>query len=108
VSVQLAHLTVYDNVRFIRPALADALCRVASGGALVKRKLFTDSDTVTLSLHGAVVLNGIHAFIDQPDLAQRCLPLTLLPLDEKSRRSEGELSRDFQKICRRSFAACWI
>lgn len=97
VAVQLAHVTVYDNVRFIRPALADALCRVASGGALVKRKLFTDSDTVTLSLHGAVVLNGIHAFIDQPDLAQRCLPLTLLPIDEKCRRSETDLSRDFQR-----------
>jgi hypothetical protein len=97
VSVQLAHVTVYDNVRCIRPALADALCRVASGGALVKRRLFTDSDTVTLSLHGAVVLNGIYAFIDQPDLAQRCLPLTLLPLDEKCRRSEGELNRDFQR-----------
>lgn len=97
ISVQLAHVTVYDNVRFIRPSLADALCRVASGGALVKRRLFTDSDTVTLSLHGAVVLNGIHAFIDQPDLAQRCLPLTLLPLDEKCRRSEAELGRDFQR-----------
>jgi hypothetical protein len=44
----------------------------------------------------ALVLNGIHSFIEQPDLAQRSLPLPLISINEKERRSETELLREFQ------------
>ena len=42
-------------------------------------------------LHCAMVLNGIHAFIEEPDLSQRCLSLELLKIGPESRMSEREL-----------------
>ena len=97
IAIQPAHLTIFDNVRAIKPHMADALCIAATGGVVTTRQLYTDSGLVTLNLHGAVILNGVHALVDQPDLASRVLPLTLLPLDEKRRRSEGELDTEFER-----------
>jgi hypothetical protein len=76
--------------------MADALCIAAIGGSLTTRQLYSNADMVSLRLHGALVLNGIHAFIDQPDLSQRCVPLTLRPLDEQDRRTEKALTRAFE------------
>lgn len=93
---QNAHVLCYDNVRDFKPSMADILCVASTGGALATRQLFTDSDQQVHRLHAALVLNGIHAFIDQPDLAQRCLTLDLLPLSGSQRRSEAQLISDFQ------------
>jgi len=86
----------YDNVRGFKQMMADNLCVASTGGSITSRQLYTDSDQQILHLHTAVVLNGIHSFIDQPDLAQRCLPIELLPIKETSRRSEAELVRELQ------------
>jgi hypothetical protein len=51
---------------------------------------------VVLPLHAAVIVNGLHSFVDQPDLAQRCLPLTMRCLDESDRRDEAALVREFE------------
>jgi hypothetical protein len=91
-----AHVLFYDNLRDIKPTMADKLCIAATGGHLTARQLFTDTEQVIHRLHVALVLNGIHSFIDQPDLAQRSLPLHLLSIDEKGRRSETDLIQKFQ------------
>ena len=50
------------------------------------------------------MINGIHSFIDQPDLAQRCLPIEMLSFAEKDRKSEKlilqELNEDMPLIMR--------
>jgi hypothetical protein len=91
-----AHVLFYDNLRYITPAMADKLCIAATGGHLTARRLYTDAEQQVHRLHVALVLNGIHSFIEQADLAQRSLPLRLLSIDEKDRRSETELLREFQ------------
>ena len=91
-----AHVLFYDNLRNISPAMSDKLCTAATGGHLTERRLFTNAEQEVHKLHVALVLNGIHSFVEQPDLAQRCLPLHLLTIDEKVRRSETELLQDFQ------------
>ena len=91
-----SHVLFYDNMRNINPSMADKLCIAATGGHLTARQLYTDAEQQVHRLHVALVLNGIHSFIDQPDLAQRSLPLPLLSIDEKDRRSETEMSREFQ------------
>lgn len=94
IAVSLRHLACFDNVRDIRQHMADALCVAATGGTLTSRKLYTDGDQAAIPLHCAVVLNGIHSFIDQPDLAQRCIPIELNTLPEKDRKSEKKLIQD--------------
>jgi hypothetical protein len=43
----------------------------------------------------ALVLNGIHSFINQPDLAQRCLPIHLETIQEDRRKSDTILLQEF-------------
>lgn len=96
VIAQHAHMLCFDNVRGFKQAVADMLCVASTGGALSARQLFSDADQHVLRLHVAMVLNGIHSFIDQPDLAQRCLPIHLLPLQESKRKSEIVFVNEFQ------------
>ena len=93
---QSAHVQVFDNVRDLSHSLADALCVNATGGYLSNRKLYTDDAQSVLHLHGAVVLNSIHDFVSQPDLAQRCLLLQTVPLSGDDRRSEAQVFADFE------------
>lgn len=93
IAVNRKHVVCLDNVRSISPAMADGLCVAATGGTLTSRQLYSDDEQAAIPLHCAIVLNGIHSFIDQPDLAQRCLPLELKPLSESSRKSEKQLTQ---------------
>ncbi len=95
IAAQNAHVLCYDNMREITQSMSDVLCTAATGGVISNRQLYTDSDLNVLQLHVTLVLNGIHSFVDQPDLAQRCLPLTLLPFNEGNRKSESQLTREF-------------
>ncbi len=96
IASQNAHVLCYDNVRDFRQSMSDVLCVASTGGTLASRQLYTDADQAVLHLHAALVLNGIHSFISEPDLAQRCLPLELLPIAEEKRRSEAEIAQKFQ------------
>ncbi|MFC1772598.1 hypothetical protein ACFL3A_04500 [Pseudomonadota bacterium] len=96
VAAMNSHVLFYDNMRSITPAMADKLCIAATGGHLTGRRLYTDAEQQVHRLHVALVLNGIHSFIEQPDLAQRSVPLHLLSINEKERRSETEIFRELQ------------
>jgi hypothetical protein len=96
IAAQNAHVLFYDNVREFTQSMSDILCIAATGGSLTSRQLYTDAEQNIIHLHVALVLNGIHSFITQPDLAQRTLPLQLLTLDEKYRKSEAEMVAEFQ------------
>lgn len=93
IAAQHSHVLCYDNLRQLSHPIADALCIAATGGSMSSRQLYSDADQQVLQLHVALVLNGIHAFIDQPDLAQRCLPLYLEPLGTGSRKTESEMAQ---------------
>lgn len=95
IAAQNAHVLCFDNMRDIGRFMSDVLCIAATGGAMTSRQLYTDADQQVMNLHVALVLNGIHSFIDQPDLAQRCLPIQLQPIPESSRVSDTELVANF-------------
>lgn len=94
VAAQQTHVLCYDNLRQLTPSLSDALCVAATGGAMSARQLYTDSEQHVVTLHVALVLNGIHSFIEQPDLAQRCLPLHLKTLTAERRKSEQKMAEE--------------
>ena len=96
IACQNAHVLFYDNLRTIKPSMADTLSIASTGGALTSRQLYTNAEQSVLWLHGAMVFNGIHSFVDQPDLAQRCLPIHLRSIDESGRLSESDMMRQFQ------------
>jgi hypothetical protein len=94
VAAQNAHVLCFDNMRFLRPAMSDVLCMASTGAVMSNRALYTDSDVNVLQIHTALVLNGIHSFIDQDDLMQRCLTMRTLPLPETVRKSESVMIKE--------------
>ena len=97
IATKAAHLVLFDNLRALSPTMADALCIASTGGALAARQLYTDGDQHVVALHGAMILNGLHAFVDQPDLAQRCMQLHLPKIEDGARRSERDIETDLQR-----------
>ena len=96
ISLQHAHLRIFDNVRAISNVLADFLCIACTGGYLTSRKLYTDAEEQAIYLHGPVIINSIHHIIDQSDQAQRCLKIELDKMDENARKQEESFFDDFQ------------
>jgi hypothetical protein len=96
-ATQRAHVVAFDNVRQLSPATSDLLCIVSTGGSLPSRKLYSDSTIVDHRLHAAVIANGLHYFVDQQDLAQRCVPIHLQTLEGRPRRAENEILDQFQR-----------
>ena len=96
IAAQCSHVILYDNVRGFRQTMADTLCIAATGGALSTRQLYSDAEQQVTHLHVALTLNGIHEFVNQPDLAQRCLSLVLEPIPDGNRQAEAQLFRKFR------------
>ena len=90
-----------DNLSGIPPWLSDALCRLITGGGFSKRKLYSDEDETILEAIRPVMLNGIEDVADRPDLAERCIALTLRPIPEANRRDEDAYWRDFDAVAPR-------
>jgi hypothetical protein len=64
-----SHVLAFDNVSGLPGWLSDALCRLASGGSLSVRQLYTDDEEVLFQAARPVVINGIEDVINRPDLA---------------------------------------
>lgn len=96
VATQSSHLVIFDNIRSIPPQMSDALCMSSTGGSVSGRKLFTDDVQASQSLHVALILNGINAHSEQPDLAQRCLPTRMPPMSHEDRLPDDVLAAQFE------------
>lgn len=70
-----------DNLSFgVSGWLSDALCRVATGGMLGKRTLYTDGEEYVVSVCRPMILNGIDDIANNADLADRALIVDLKPI----------------------------
>lgn len=98
------HVLSYDNLSYIKADLADALCRMATGGGFGTRKLHSDSEEVLFTATRPCLLNGIPDLANRPDLADRSIIVTLPSIPTTERRSEAEYWREFQTALPRIFA----
>jgi len=89
-------LAVFDNLRSLTKAQSDLLCTTATKGSTAKRTLYTSTDLTLMELHSPLVLNGIHDFIKESDLASRCIQVLLHQMKESERRPEQELKADLE------------
>jgi hypothetical protein len=90
------HVLAFDNLSGLPAWLSDALCRLASGGSFAVRRLFTDDEEVLFKAARPTLLNGIEDVVGRADLADRAIFLTLGAIEEKQRRPEAELWREFE------------
>ncbi len=90
-------ILAYDNLSNILPWMADALCRLATGGGFGTRELYTDDEEMIFDSMRPVILNGIEDMATRSDLADRTVSLTLPPIPESQRRTEAELWRVYEE-----------
>jgi putative DNA primase/helicase len=76
--------------------LADALCRLATGGGLQKRMLFTDDEQNLIAVCRPVAVTGLPDLTSRADLADRAIVAVIDPIS-KGRREEGELWAAFDE-----------
>ena len=91
-----AHVLCYDNLSKVEQWLSDALCRLATGGGFSSRELHTDLDEKVFHGVRPILLNGIPALTDKPDLGDRAITIRLQPIAEEAREAEDELRADWQ------------
>jgi hypothetical protein len=85
-----------DNQNTVPEWAADALCRLVTGEADSKRRLYTDDEDVIVELRRAVLLNGINVPTDRGDVLDRSLVVELERIPDGERRTEEELWDRFE------------
>ncbi|HEY2345415.1 MAG TPA: hypothetical protein VGH80_05955 [Xanthomonadaceae bacterium] len=87
-------LLALDNLSYLTPQLSDALCRLATGGAISERALYTNTDEVLIEVQRPAIVNGIEDVATRPDLAERALHVELEVIADC--RSEADLWATFE------------
>jgi hypothetical protein len=90
-------LLAYDNLGILSSRLSDSLCRLASGGGIARRALYTNQERNLLYGQRPIVVNGIGEIVRKCDLADRCVFLHLPSIAGTRRRAEDDFWGEFQK-----------
>ncbi len=91
-----AAVLMLDNLSTLPEAGADTMCRLVTGEADSKRKLYTDDEDVIVELRRAVLLNGINTPTDRSDVLDRSLVVELERIPDAKRKTEEELWERFE------------
>ena len=91
-------ILAFDNVSGIQPWLSDDLCRLATGGGLATRELYTDANETLLSARRPILLNGIEEFVIRQDLVSRSLTVSLPTLTDEARRDERGIYDTLERL----------
>ncbi len=86
-------LLALDNLSYLTPQMSDALCRLATGGAISERLLYTNTEEVLIEVQCPVIVNGIEDVATRPDLAERGLHIELEMI--RNRQAEDDFWRAF-------------
>jgi putative DNA primase/helicase len=97
VAAQHARVLAYDNLSSVPAPLADAFCRLSSGGAFATRTLRTNDDETILRGNQPVLLNAIVDLGQRADLADRALLIEAQRLTGEGRRDEEGFWAEFSE-----------
>jgi hypothetical protein len=91
-----AYIVMLDNQNTIPEWAADTLCRLVTGEADSKRRLYTDDEDFIIELRRVVLLNGINVPTDRGDVLDRSLIVELERIPDSERKTEEELWERFE------------
>lgn len=96
----LAHhyVNFFDNVSSIPEEISDLLCRAVTGAGFNKRKLYENDTDFIYKFKRCIGVNGINLATTRPDFLDRSLVIKLKRIDEKLRKREEELDKEFEEL----------
>ena len=94
ISATNAWVVAYDNLSGLPAWLSDGLCRLATGGGLRTRQLYTDDQEALFAATRPVILNGIEDTATKPDLLDRAIVVKLPRIE--TYRGEKDLLAEFE------------
>jgi hypothetical protein len=92
-----AYIIMLDNQNTVPEWASDTLCRLVTGEADSKRKLYTDDEDVIVELMRAVLLNGINVPTERADVLDRSLVVELERIADEARQTEEDLWERFER-----------
>ena len=90
-----SHVQAFENVSRLSDAMSDVLCRLATGGGMRTRKLFTDAGEMLFRGARPIAIEGITNFVTRGDLQDRSIILPIEPM--RGFRTEHDLDAAFEK-----------
>src|SRR5215204_5016482 len=91
-----AYIVMLDNQNTIPEWAADTLCRLVTGEADSKRRLYTDDEVVIIELRRAAILNGINVPTERGDVLDRSLVVELERIPDGDRKTEQQIWEHFE------------
>jgi hypothetical protein len=98
IAADSSYMLMFDNISDMSPGMADAFCRISTGGSFTTRTLYTDRDEEIFEGQRPQVFTSIEDLMARPDLADRMLPAQLIAIPDDERKSEEQLWSDFRKV----------
>jgi hypothetical protein len=86
-----AYIVMLDNQNTIPEWAADTLCRLVTGEADSKRRLYTDDEDFIIELRRVVLLNGINVPTERGDVLDRSLVVELERIPDGGRKTEEQI-----------------
>ncbi|WP_132251539.1 hypothetical protein [Methylobacterium segetis] len=105
VLAQHTHVVAFDNLSKVEGWMSDCLCMLATGGQMASRSMYTDANLTILDATRPVILNGIPALAERPDLADRSVTVRLRPVPAGERRTSADIKRDWEAVLPRVLGA---
>ena len=98
ISASKTRLLSFDNLSGISDQLSDAFCRMATGGGLATRSLFTDDSEKLFNSKRPVIINGIADLLTRHDFTDRSIVINTAPIPQNKRKPEKEIWEAWQKV----------
>ena len=86
-----AYIVMLDNQNTIPEWASDTLCRLVTGEADSKRRLYTDDEDFIIELRRAALLNGINVPTNRSDVLDRSLVVELERIPDGDRKTEEQI-----------------
>jgi hypothetical protein len=92
-----AWICAFDNLSSVPNSLSDGFCRIATGGSLATRTLYSDDEETIFTAKRPIILNGIGDIASRGDLLDRALLVKLEAIPKDKRKTEREFWAEFEK-----------
>jgi hypothetical protein len=98
-AAQHSWILAFDNLSHLSRTMSDALCRLATGSGVGRRKLYTDSEESVFDAQRPAILTGISAHqLGQADLLDRALCVQMPPIPSSKRRTEAHIQAQVKEV----------